>query len=295
MKHLLTIDDLNVKDVEEIFCKAQYYLTKTSQCLSGKFVANVFFEHSTRTLTSFEISAKMLGANTINIIPQASAIKKGESISDTFSTLNKIKPDIIVIRSHNSGIPFAIAKKNDSIIINAGDGLNEHPTQALIDAFTIKSLKDKIEGIKVAICGDTLHSRVAHSNIKLLSILGAKINIISPPTLSLNNFSCKVSKFNNIIKGIEDVDVIMVLRLQYERMKGSYVPSKQEYFKIYGIDNEKLSHAKKDVIVMHPGPINRGIEIGSEVADGEKSAIPKQVALGIPIRQSVFDFLVSSI
>ena len=295
MRHLVTIDDLNTKEVAEIFYLAERYLAKVSNCLSGRIVLNVFFESSTRTANSFEIAAKKLGASVINLSKSSVAMKKGESVSDTFDTLNNIAPDCIVVRVDNSGIPFTMVDKARSIIINAGDGCNEHPTQALIDAFTIRSLTGRVSGRKVAICGDILHSRVAHSNIKLLNMLGAEVRIISPPCLIPSNVPNRVMKFNNFKDGLKDIDVIMVVRLQYERMKGSFVPSKKEYYKIYGIDSDKLKYAKDDVIVMHPGPINRGVEISSEVADSNHSAILKQVKFSIPVRQAVFDFLFSYI
>lgn len=295
MRHLLTIDDLTPTDINQIFCKTQDYLAqKLNKTLTNKIVMNVFLEHSTRTLTSFEIAAKKLGAHVINILAQSSSIKKGESIEDTFSTLKNINPDLIVIRAPNSGVPLMIAQNPDhSIIINAGDGTNEHPTQALIDAFTIKSLKGNISDLKIAICGDVLHSRVAHSNIKLLNILGAEVRVISPPNLSLMHLPPNIMRFNDLNQGLHEVDVIIVLRLQDERMNHQYVASKNEYFRIYGIDRKKATHAKADVIILHPGPINRGVEVSSEVADSNLSAILKQVQFSVPVRQAVFDFFAS--
>ncbi len=293
MRHLITISDLQKQDVYAIFSKAEYYLTNSTECLYNKSVINLFFETSTRTLTSFAIAAQKLRASVINMPVQFSALKKGESIADTIATLHSISPEFIVIRSGNSGIPFMAAQESRSSIINAGDGCNEHPTQALIDAFTIKSLFGDLNGLEVAICGDVLHSRVAHSNIKLLTLLGARVRVIAPPTLLPQHLPDGVKKYNNVLDALKNVDVIMVLRLQYERMKKSYVASSAEYYKCYGIDVTKLECAKGSAVIMHPGPINRDIEISSEVADNNHSVILKQVKFSVPIRQAIFDFLSS--
>lgn len=297
MKHLLSIEDLNNQDVGDLFHIATKYLNETSQILLGKTIINVFFENSTRTLTSFEIAAKKLGGRVINISVPHSSMKKGETIADTIATLVEIKPDFVIIRSSYSGVIQSLLNaRMNCVFINAGDGYHEHPTQALIDAFTILSLKKKLSGLKVAICGDILHSRVSHSNIILLSKLGAEVRVISPPNLSLKYLHAGVKVFDDIQECLKDVDVIIVLRLQYERMKGTYVSSQAEYYKMYGIDHQKISYAKQDVIVMHPGPINRGVEISSEIADSDRhSAILKQVEFSIPMRQAVFDFFNSNI
>ncbi len=294
MKHLLTVSDLNRDDIHKIFSLANQYLTSHSDCLSGKTVINIFFEHSTRTLTSFEIAAKKLGAQVINFSALNSSIKKGESVLDTFSTIQRVSPDCIVIRAPKSGIIHQMSRVSNCAMINAGDGCHEHPTQSLIDAFTILQLKKNISGLRIAICGDILHSRVAHSNIKLLSYLGAEVRIISPPNFMLPNLPNNVIVCQDFSKCLKDVDVIMVLRLQYERMNSDYIHSASEYFKHYGITQERLSHAKDNVIVMHPGPINRGVEISSNVADSIYSAISEQVKFSVPVRQAIFNFVTSS-
>ncbi len=292
VKHLISVNDLNIDEVEEIFTRAKRLITYQSNSLLGKIVVNAFFENSTRTMTSFEIAAKKLGGYVINLPNQSLSLKKGESILDTILTLNQVIPSFIVTRTANSGVP-AIMDNDFCSIINAGDGCNEHPTQALTDAFTIKLLKNKIKGIKVAICGDILHSRVAHSNMILLNKLGAEVRVISPPNLMLAYLPEGVRKYDDIKECLCNVDVVMTLRLQYERMKKKCVSSKKEYCKIYGLNYDKLSCANNKVIVMHPGPVNRGIEISSEIADNYCSVILKQVKLSVPVRQATFEFLSS--
>ena len=299
-KHLLSIKDLSVKEIESILNDANNFLNKkkinsTSKKIKGKNIINLFFEDSTRTLTSFELAGKQLGASVINMAVATSAIKKGESLIDTAMTLNAMSPDILIVRHNMSGVPYLLSEKVNCSVINAGDGSNEHPTQALLDALTILRHKKKISGLEVAIMGDVLHSRVARSNIYLLNKLKAKIRVISPPTLlpsGIEDMNVKVYK--NINQGLDGVDIIMVLRIQKERMKGSFVPSEKEFFRFWGLDGEKLNKAKKNALVMHPGPINRGIEIDSDVADDiGRSLILEQVKLGVAVRMSVINRLIN--
>jgi aspartate carbamoyltransferase catalytic subunit len=299
-KHLLSIKDLSVKEIESILNDANNFLNKKkinsiSKKIKGKNIINLFFEDSTRTLTSFELAGKQLGASVINMAVATSAIKKGETLIDTAMTLNAMSPDILIVRHNMSGVPYLLSEKVNCSVINAGDGSNEHPTQALLDALTILRHKKKIAGLEVAIMGDVLHSRVARSNIYLLNKLKAKIRVISPPTLlpsGIEDMNVKVYK--NINQGLDGVDIIMVLRIQKERMKGSFVPSEKEFFRFWGLDGEKLNKAKKNALVMHPGPINRGIEIDSDVADDiGRSLILEQVKLGVAVRMSVINKLIN--
>ena len=297
-KHILSIKDLSIKDIERIFNQAEKFLKNTNikknKAYSDKNIINLFFEDSTRTLTSFELAGKQLGATTINMSVATSAIKKGESLIDTAMTLNAMNPSILIVRHNMSGVPYLLSEKVNCSVINAGDGSNEHPTQALLDALTIKRNKKKISGLEVAILGDVLHSRVARSNIYLLKKLGAKIRIIAPPTLLPSNIEqLGVKVFKNLEKGLENVDIIMVLRIQKERMDGTFVPSEKEFFKFWGLDRKKLDKAKKNALVMHPGPINRGIEIDSDVADDiSRSLILEQVKLGVAIRMAIIKELI---
>ena len=295
---MLSIKDLSIKDIERIFNQAEKFLKnkniKKNKSYADKNIINLFFEDSTRTLTSFEVAGKQLGATTINMSVATSAIKKGESLIDTAMTLNAMNPSILIVRHNMSGVPYLLSEKVNCSVINAGDGSNEHPTQALLDALTIKRNKKKISGLEVAILGDVLHSRVARSNIYLLKKLGAKIRIIAPPTLLPSNIEqLGVKVFKNLEKGLENVDIIMVLRIQKERMDGTFVPSEKEFFKFWGLDRKKLNNAKKNALVMHPGPINRGIEIDSDVADDiGRSLILEQVKLGVAIRMSIIEKLI---
>ena len=295
-KHILSIKDLSIKDINNILAKAERFLNKKNKkknSFSNKNIINLFFEDSTRTLTSFELAGKQLGASVINMSIATSSIKKGETLIDTAMTLNAMDPDILIVRHNMSGVPYLLSEKVNCSVINAGDGSNEHPTQALLDALTIKRHKKKISGLEVAILGDVLHSRVARSNIYLLDKLGAKIRVICPPTLlppKIEELGVKV--FKNLEDGLNNVDIIMVLRIQKERMSGSFVPSEKEFFRFWGLDRKKLNNAKKNALVMHPGPINRGIEIDSDVADDiGRSLILEQVKLGVAIRMSVIDEL----
>ena len=297
-KHILSIKDLSIKDIERIFNQAEKFLKNTNikknKAYTDKNIINLFFEDSTRTLTSFELAGKRLGATIINMSVATSAIKKGESLIDTAMTLNAMNPSILIVRHNMSGVPYLLSEKVNCSVINAGDGSNEHPTQALLDALTIKRNKKKISGLEVAILGDVLHSRVARSNIYLLKKLGAKIRIIAPPTLLPSNIEqLGVKVFKSLEEGLEGVDIIMVLRIQKERMEGTFVPSEKEFFKFWGLDRKKLNKAKKNALVMHPGPINRGIEIDSDVADDiSRSLILEQVKLGVAIRMAIIKELI---
>ena len=292
--HLLSVEELSIPEIDILLNKANFYADanrqkgKIEKTLKGSTVITLFFETSTRTKTSFELAAKRLGADSIGINASASAIKKGETLIDTAMTLNAMHPDILIVRHPDSGAVKLLSDKVNCAIINAGDGTHEHPTQALLDALTIKRNKKNIKGLNIAICGDVLHSRVARSNILLLSKLGARIRIIAPPTLipkGIENLGVEI--FNNMEKGLVNCDIVMMLRLQTERMKGLYVPSTREYFKFYGLDHEKLKNAKKDALIMHPGPMNRGIEIDTNLADDiNKSVIQEQVELGVAVRMA---------
>ena len=295
-KHILSIKDLSIKDITDILTKAEKFLNKRNKkknSFLNKNIINLFFEDSTRTLTSFELAGKQLGASVINMSIATSSIKKGETLIDTAMTLNAMDPDILIVRHNMSGVPYLLSEKVNCSVINAGDGSNEHPTQALLDALTIKRHKKRISGLEVAILGDVLHSRVARSNIYLLNKLGAKVRVICPPTLLPPNIEdLGVKVFKNLEDGLNNVDIIMVLRIQKERMSGSFVPSEKEFFRFWGLDRKKLNNAKKNALVMHPGPINRGIEIDSDVADDiGRSLILEQVKLGVAIRMSIIDEL----
>ncbi len=261
--------------------------------LRGLTQINAFFENSTRTLLSFEIAGKRLGADVVNMHAAQSSVKKGETLIDTAMTLNAMHADIIVIRHGSSGAVRLIADKVDCPVLNAGDGWHEHPTQALLDALTIRRRKGGVEGQIVAICGDVLHSRVARSNMLCLSALGAQVRVIAPPTLmpaAIEQLS--VTPFTDMNKGLDGADVVMMLRLQNERMDGAFIPSPREYHMLYGLTPERLARAKPDALVMHPGPMNRGVEISSSIADHpERSAITEQVEMGVAVRMACLDVL----
>ena len=293
-KHLLGIEGLNPPEINYLLSLANEY-SKTleqskekSKFLKNKTCINLFFENSTRTRTSFELAGKKLGADILNISVSSSAIKKGETLIDTAMTLNAMDPDIIVVRHPDAGAVQLLSEKVNCSIINAGDGPHEHPTQALLDALTIIKRKENIGGLKVAICGDILHSRVARSNIHLLNTLGAQVRVIAPPTLipyGIENLGVEV--FNDMKKGLLEIDIIIMLRLQLERMSGSYVPSIREYFRFYGLDRNKLNYAKNDALILHPGPMNRGVEIDTELADDmDRTAIFEQVQMGVAVRMA---------
>lgn len=294
-RHLLGIEGLHRLDIELLLDRAEEFISAhpTEKTLEGKTLINLFFENSTRTQGSFEISAKRLGADVVNMAIQTSSVKKGETLIDTAQTLNAMYPDLLVIRHGSSGAVRLLSRKVDCSVINAGDGTHEHPTQALLDALTIRRHKGRIEGLRVAICGDILHSRVARSNAMLLHQMGAEVRLIAPPTLlppGTETWGAH-STHTDMVEGITDCDVVMMLRLQLERMDGLYLPSQREFFQLYGLDNEKLQHAAKDAMVMHPGPMNRGVEIDSAVTEGNQSVITEQVSMGVFVRMSVLETL----
>lgn len=297
--HLLGIEGLSREDVYQILELAGEYVTRNRQpdkkhpILKGRTMINLFYENSTRTRTSFELAGKRLGADVINMSVSSSSVKKGETLIDTAMTLNAMHPDFIAIRHPESGAPHLLARKVNCAVINGGDGSHEHPTQALLDALTIQQHKGKIEGLTVAICGDILHSRVARSNMKLLTLLGARVRVIAPPTLMpASPKSFGVEPYHNMREGLKGCDVVMTLRLQTERMNGSFVPSVREYFHFWGLDREKMSYAKEDAIILDPGPIIRGLQIDSELADDiAKSVILDQVEMGVAVRQAVLELL----
>ena len=266
---------------------------KTSNRLAGRTVINLFFESSTRTRASFELAGKRMGADVINMEAAWSSIKKGETLIDTAMTLNAMHPDTLVVRAPDSGAVKLLSEKVTGAVINAGDGSHEHPTQALLDALTIRRRTGRIAGLRVAICGDIAHSRVARSNIHLLNALGADVRVIAPPTLLPAQIeTLGVTPFVDMRQGLEGCDIVMMLRLQTERMRGSFVPSIREYFRFYGLDHDKLRHAKPDALIMHPGPMNRGVEIDSVVADDiDRSLIREQVEVGVAVRMAVLDAL----
>jgi len=293
-KHLLGIQDLSINDANLILSEASEFIklnkskNKKLNILSGKTQINLFFEPSTRTQSSFELAGKRLGADVMSMNITNSAIKKGETLIDTAMTLNAMHPDIIVIRHQDSGACNLLSQKVNCSVINAGDGRREHPTQALLDALTIIGRRKKIEGLRIAICGDILHSRVARSNIYLLNMLGAEINIVAPTNLMPEYIEkLGINKFSDMKKGLKDCDIVMMLRLQNERMSSSFLSSNREYYEYYGLTQDKLIHAKDNVLIMHPGPMNRGIEIDTNLADDiNKSVIKEQVELGVAVRMA---------
>jgi aspartate carbamoyltransferase catalytic subunit len=261
--------------------------------LKGRTLINLFFEDSTRTRTSFELAGKRLGADVINMSVSTSSVNKGETLLDTASTLNAMHCDLLVVRHGQSGAPSLLSQKVDAAVINAGDGTHEHPTQALLDALTIRRHKGRLEGLIVAICGDIAHSRVARSNMHLLTTMGSRVRVVGPPTLiPAEAARLGVEVFHDMKAGLAGADVVMMLRLQRERMSGGMVPSAREFFRFYGLDAEKLAFAKPDSIVMHPGPMNRGVEIESAIADHPtRSVIGEQVEMGVACRMAVLDML----
>ena len=297
-RHLLGIKGLTARDLTTLIDRADAnvaisrQLDKKKTSMRGRTQINLFFENSTRTQSSFELAGKRLGADVMNMAVSHSSVKKGETLIDTAMTLNAMHPDILVIRHKSGGAAALLAQKVSCSVVNAGDGAHEHPTQALLDALTIRRAKGRIDGLTVAICGDILHSRVARSNILSLNALGARVRAVAPTTLlpyDIDNMSVDV--FTNMQEGIKDADVIMMLRLQRERMSGAFIPSVREYFRFFGLDKQKLGLAKKDCIVMHPGPINRGVEIASDIADGPQSVIHTQVEMGVAVRMAVIEAL----
>jgi aspartate carbamoyltransferase catalytic subunit len=297
-RHLLGIAGLSAADIGGLLAASEDAVALSRQVekkratLRGRTQVNLFFEASTRTQSSFEIAGKRLGADVMNMSVASSSLKKGETVLDTAATLNAMRPDIIIVRHHAAGAVALLAQKVDCSVVNAGDGAHEHPTQALLDALTIKRAKGRIEGLTVAICGDVLHSRVARSNIILLNALGAHVRVVAPSTLLPAGVErLGVEPFRTMREGLAGADVVMMLRLQLERMNGAFVPSVKEYFQHFGLDAVKLAYAKPDAVVMHPGPMNRGVEIASEVADGPRSLIRDQVEMGVAVRMAVLEAL----
>lgn len=298
-RHLLGIEGLSPGEITFLLDAAENQVQrnraadKKSNSLRGRTVINLFFEDSTRTRTSFELAGKRLGADVINMSVATSSVKKGETLIDTATTLNAMHLDVLVVRHPFSGAVQLLSEKVNCAVINGGDGQHEHPTQALLDALTIRRRVKRLGGLKVAICGDVLHSRVARSNILLLTTMGAEVRVIAPPTLlpaDVERMGVRV--FHDMHFGLEDVDVVMMLRLQKERMKGSFVPSVREFFHFFGLDRAKLERAKPDAIVMHPGPMNRGVEIDSDVADDiDRSVIRDQVEMGVAVRMACLEAL----
>ncbi|WPZ33583.1 aspartate carbamoyltransferase catalytic subunit [Thalassobaculum sp. OXR-137] len=301
-RHLLGIEGLTRPDIDYLLDRSERFvdqnrqLDKKGSSLRGRTVINLFFENSTRTRTSFELAGKRLGGDVINMSVGTSSIKKGESLIDTAMTLNAMHPDALVVRHSESGAVQLLSEKVNCSVINAGDGSHEHPTQALLDALTIRRRKGRLEGLEVAICGDVAHSRVARSNIHLLSIMGARVRLVAPPTLLPSGIErMGVEIHHDMERGIAGCDIVMMLRLQTERMRGSFVPSVREYFRYFGLDVDKLQAAKPDALIMHPGPMNRGVEIDSLVADDiDRSLIREQVEMGVAVRMAILDILVTN-
>ena len=297
--HLLGIEPLAPPDITAILDLADRYAdqgrsgAKHGDALAGLTQINMFFENSTRTQASFELAGKRLGADVMSMAMQASSIKKGETLIDTAMTLNAMHPDLLVVRHPHSGAVDLLAQKVNCAVLNAGDGQHEHPTQALLDALTIRRAKGRLHRLNIAICGDIAHSRVARSNIILLGKMENRIRLIGPPTLmpaGIADFGVEV--YDDMKEGLAGVDVVMMLRLQRERMDGGHVPSEREYYHRYGLDAEKLAHAAPDAIVMHPGPMNRGVEIDGELADDlRRSVIQQQVEMGVAVRMAAMDLL----
>jgi aspartate carbamoyltransferase catalytic subunit len=298
-QHLLAIAPLTRQEIESLLDLGAEYVdlnrqvSKKRDTLRGRTLINLFFEPSTRTQSSFELAGKRLGADTMNMSVNQSSLKKGETLIDTATTLNAMRPDIIVIRHQDSGAVALLADKVSCSVVNAGDGSHEHPTQALLDALTIRRRLGKIEGLTIAICGDVLHSRVARSNVHLLTKLGARVRLVAPRTLMPAGAATWGAEiFHDMREGIKDADIVMMLRVQMERMTGAFLPSQREYFHFYGLDREKLALAKPGALVMHPGPMNRGVEIDSAIADDiDRSLIHEQVEMGVAARMAVLDAL----
>ncbi|WP_321337660.1 aspartate carbamoyltransferase catalytic subunit [Breoghania sp.] len=297
-RHLLGIEGLTPSDILTLLdladeaVEVSRQVEKKKAVLRGRTQINLFFEASTRTQSSFELAGKRLGADVMNMSVSSSSVKKGETLIDTAATLNAMHPDLLVVRHHAAGAVRLLADKVGCSVVNAGDGAHEHPTQALLDALTMRRHKGTIGGLTVAICGDIRHSRVARSNILLLNALGARVRVVAPPTLLPANVDrLGVDVYTSMRTGLADADIVMMLRLQRERMSGSFVPSVREYFRYWGLDAEKLAYAKPDALVMHPGPMNRGVEIDPQVADGPRSLIKEQVEMGVAVRMAVLEAL----
>ncbi|HEX7388486.1 MAG TPA: aspartate carbamoyltransferase catalytic subunit [Acidiphilium sp.] len=298
-RHLLGIESLHPRDISALLDLAESYalLNRSGKTrrdvLRGRTLINLFFEDSTRTRTSFELAGKRLGADVINMSVSTSSVSKGETLLDTASTLNAMNCDLLVVRHKSSGAPALLAQKVEAAVINAGDGMHEHPTQALLDALTIRRHKGTLEGLTIAICGDISHSRVARSNILLLTAMGSTVRVIGPPTLippGIDQLGASVH--HRMEDGLAGADIVMMLRLQTERMSAGLIPSAREFFTFYGLDAARLAHAKPDALIMHPGPMNRGVEIDSPVADHPtRSMIREQVEMGVAVRMAVLDVL----
>lgn len=297
--HLLGIEGLSPVDITLLLDRANTYVEMNRKrgsmldTLKGRVIMNLFFEASTRTRTSFELAGKRLGAEVINMSVSTSSIKKGETLIDTAMTLNAMHPDVLVVRHASSGAVKLLSEKVNCAVVNAGDGRHEHPTQALLDALTIRRRRGRLDGLQVAICGDILHSRVARSNIHLLNTMGARVRLIAPKTLLPAQVErLGVEVFHDMKAGLKDCDIVMMLRLQTERMESSFFSTAREYYRFYGLNNEKLSAAKPDALIMHPGPMNRGVEIASDVADDiGRSAIREQVEMGVAVRMACLEVL----
>ena len=296
-RHILGIEGLSPEEITYLLDAADGFVAlnrgreKKTDTLRRRALINLFFEDSTRTRTSFELAGKRLGADVINMSVATSSMHKGESLIDTAMTLNAMHPDVLVVRHPHSGAVELLSQKVACSVINGGDGSHEHPTQALLDALTIRRRKGAIGGLVVAICGDIAHSRVARSNIHLLTTMGARVRVIGPPTLMPAMIErMGVEVYHDMKQGLKDVDIVMMLRLQLERMHGAYVPSLKENFHFYGLDEAKLAAAKPDALIMHPGPINRGVEIDSTVADDiDRSVITEQVEMGVAVRMACLE------
>ena len=300
--HLVETADLTKKEIEHILNESKKYISfnkkkiKKIKVLEGRTIFNLFFEDSTRTRTSFEVAAKRLGADLINVVVKDSSINKGETLLDTMTTINSMNPDVLIVRHPEEGISKKISESVDASVINAGDGSHEHPTQALLDALTIKNKFQNFSKLKIAICGDILHSRVARSNIIILSKLGARINVIGPKEwLPKSLKKLPVNVYTEMKKGLQNCDIVMMLRIQKERIVGKIMPNQKSYFKKYGLDYDKLKYAKKNAFVMHPGPMNRGVEIDSKLADDvTRSLIQEQVAMGVAVRMACLDLIIKN-
>ena len=302
-RHLLGIEHLAPDEITTLLDLADEYVDlnrksiKHDTALTGLTQINMFFENSTRTQASFELAGKRLGADVMNMAMQTSSVKKGETLIDTALTLNAMHPDLLVVRHPNSGAVALLAQKVNCAVLNAGDGRHEHPTQALLDALTIRRAKSRLHRLTIAICGDIAHSRVARSNIHLLGKMENRVRLVGPPTLlPAGAADWGVEVYHNMAEGLKDADVVMMLRLQRERMDGAFIPSEREYFHRFGLDAEKLSHAKEDAIVMHPGPMNRGVEIDGTIADDiNRSVIQEQVEMGVAVRMAAMRLLAQNL
>ncbi len=297
-RHLLAVAQLSSSEISALLDLAEQHAAsnrqgrRARQVLAGRTQINLFFEPSTRTQSSFELAGKRLGADVLNMAIETSSVRKGETLLDTAMTLNAMRPDLLVVRHQHSGAVELLAQKVGCAVINAGDGWHEHPTQALLDALTIRRRKGRVANLTIAICGDIRHSRVARSNMLLLTRLGARVRIIGPATLLPPQASrLGVEVFTSMEEGLRDADVVMMLRLQRERMDGAFIPSEREYYRFWGLNARRLELAAPDALVMHPGPMNRGVEIDSEVADGPASVIREQVEMGVAMRMAVLDAL----